>query len=288
MDYNKLYNHYEIEVNNEMSSYILSQFKDNDDRLNFLNIYNDIVDYFREKKDNLAKTLKALNNDVMFAYNHRIGKYSAKTTKDLLLTVIELEISDIVNTHDDIQVRSEIIESLFKYEFYEYNLSTFSNNDEFFKLIRETKKYDYINFLDTQCKSLKSTPEYKEMLDLRYPGEKNRYNEVTREEPKFTDDEIIVLRGIVYRILKKSLSSGTIPFSANDFNKLMSILGKLENDINLYQNANANDTKYKLFLNGYKNLEINSRKNKIDILIDKIKDFKISPITDALKRAKRE
>ena len=185
------------------------------------------------------------------------------------------------------------------------NLNRFKSYKKYYSLIRDTKKYNYFTFLNLENINLNNSKEYKELYEIKFPDseiesggmvitlddsifkddQKNKKH-IPSESERFTDDEKLILRGVFYRVIEKSLiykDSKKLELSINDFNKMISILGPLEDEIELKGKANSSSSQYATLRQLYDQRSDRTRIDRIEVIISKFKVFKISVINSALK-----
>jgi hypothetical protein len=290
MDYRKLYREVNEEVFNEMKTYIIEEFKKSNKLRCYLKIQQPIIEHYNNIVASLINKLKDINSSLLKTYNVGLSDYNCSYFEELIEAVCENEIEDLLVDFSD-EDKHDIIYTLLKQDLISRKTNDFRNGRAYFDLIRQTEKYKWFVFKGKDGFSLDNTAEYKEMYYLLNPEDRPEVNKQTNISIKeFSDEEILVLRGVFYKVIERSFKyqdNRSVPFTKNDFNKMISILGNLEEEINLTSTANPSCTSYQTFLKLYDGLSSQKRHDKLDILIDKFKIYNIKPIDIALKKYRK-
>lgn len=309
MDYKKMFLRYQKETAQEMKEYIVSIFKAKDPRIVYTKIEEEIGNNYYSKKIEGYRTYLETNEPVVWnAFINGYDLYEVHPHIEFFNTVMELEIEGLIVNYEK-EKKQKLFEAIHKYHFTQKNIGWFRVHRSYFELVRDTKMYENIDFLNIEGRSLSSSKEFNEMYKVKHPdseiesggmiitlGDSNLKQ--SKKEAKqellgndyFTDEEKLFLRGILFRVINKDFKfseRNKMILSMNDFNKMISILGPLDDEINLLGVADSASKQYSDFRNLYDKLSKKVMEDRLDVIIEKFKCFGITPILYALIKYKK-
>ncbi|RLJ60775.1 hypothetical protein CLV86_2836 [Lacinutrix venerupis] len=246
--------------------------------------------------ESIKENLDEFNLNLINVYSESSSKYDGKDYYEICKYVLIYDIQPMLKNFDNSK-QADVIHRLIKYDLMHRASIKMKNECDYLDLVRKSKKYDYFKYKDEDGYSMKDTKEFSDLYKIvnkrtwksgSYYRSKNQPI-LNLKEREFTDIEVLVLRGVFFKILDKAYNhkERNMPFSKNDFNKMISILGKLEKEIDLFGKADSSQTSYKRFSDLYNNLKGNSRENRMEILLSKVEKFNILPLNNALKIYKK-
>ncbi|TYC18036.1 hypothetical protein ES677_01265 [Bizionia gelidisalsuginis] len=308
MDYREVYFKYEKETAKEMKQHIVSIFKAKDPRIVYTKIEEEISNgYYSKKIEDYRTYLETKEPEVWNAFLKGYEDYNNYPHIEFFNTVMELEIEGLIVNYEK-EKKQKLFEAICKHHIIRKNIGWFRVHRSYFELVRDTKMYENIDFLNIEGRTLNTTKEFYEMYKVKHPDSEiesggmvitlddsnlKQSKKVTSQKPSdgnpFTDEEKLILRGVFFRVINKEFKYSErdqMRISLHNFNKMISILGSLEDEIELTGKSNSSSKQYSTSLKIYDQYSDRTRSDKIDVIISKFKVFNISVINSALKTYK--
>ncbi|AUC81804.1 hypothetical protein [Lacinutrix sp. Bg11-31] len=243
----------------------------------------------------ITKLIDHYDLNLIKIYELSRSKYDVRDLIELRNYVLIYDVQPLL-VNFDTSKQLEIIKNIVKHDYIIKACNNMQKEHAYLDLVRKTKNYDYFMYNREDGYDFRDTKEYSDLYEIVYDTQwqggfyarSKTTSTVSNDIKEFSDKEILVLRGIFYKILEKAYNhkDRKMPFTKSDFNKMISILGKLEKEIDLFEKADPGQSSYIQFIGLYNNLIKTTRQDNIEVLLSKVKKFDITPLNKALKMYK--
>lgn len=307
MDYHNIYNYYYKKAFTISKKIVIAEMKKAKAKKRpFTTTHNKIskrfYDYYK------AKYSDRLLSDFSEAYNIFQKRYELYdgNEEQVISWVLEDEVKAVFtddNTSND--YRAFIIDLAVESSLKEAHRH-FSNYKDFYELIYDLDKYEYFYFKDFENKFYRSSIEFNEMMDIKYPyrveERENALKLIERENPMdnqikkssqsithnndsealekfnpFEDDEKLLLLNIFYNNYNK------LNLSMFEYMKLIKIVGTYK-DESIFNSSPKKSTSYTKFNKGLRYYSSVDRQIKLlESIINKLTILELKSVLPTLK-----